>query len=381
MSLSSEDESDYRHGGYHKIEPGDLLNNDRYRAIKKLGWGHFSIVWLCWDNLTSMLVAIKVVKSATHYTEAALDEIKLLERISNESENINYLQVHVVKLFDHFLLTGPHGRHVCMVFEVLGENLLQLIRKFDNRGLPIELVKRLSVQMLKGLNLIHQKCQIIHTDLKPENVLLCLNSEQIEKLYQTCFDDNLHFIKQDRSLHVNSSPPSMTANINDIQIKIADFGNACWTFKHFTDDIQTRQYRSPEVILGSTYNTSTDIWSLACIIFELLTGDYLFSPHSGGNYSKDEDHLAQIMELLGKPTRSFVFECKRSHEFFNKRGELRHIKNLEFWNLQDVLVEKYKFEINSAKEISDFLIKMLQISPNMRYDAQKCLCHQWLAKI
>merc|ERR1712099_69833 len=60
--------------------------------------------------------------------------------------------------------------------------------------------------------------------------------------------------------------------------KIADFGNACWTFKHFTDDIQTRQYRSPEVVLGQDYSTSCDMWSLACLLFELATGDFLFEP-------------------------------------------------------------------------------------------------------
>jgi serine/threonine-protein kinase SRPK3 len=54
--------------------------------------------------------------------------------------------------------------------------------------------------------------------------------------------------------------------------KIVDFGNACWRSRHFTDDIQTRQYRSPEVIVGQGYDTSTDLWSLACMLFELATG-------------------------------------------------------------------------------------------------------------
>lgn len=76
-----------------------------------------------------------------------------------------------------------------------------------------------------------------------------------------------------------------------LKVKIADLGNACWVDKHFTDDIQTRQYRSPEVILGASYNTSADLWSLACICFELLTGDYLFDPKSGQRYSKDEGTL------------------------------------------------------------------------------------------
>lgn len=73
-----------------------------------------------------------------------------------------------------------------------------------------------------------------------------------------------------------------------ITVKIADLGNACWEDHHFTNDIQTRQYRSPEVILGSKWGPSTDIWSVACMAFELVTGDYLFSPQSGPGYTKDD---------------------------------------------------------------------------------------------
>ena len=78
-------------------------------------------------------------------------------------------------------------------------------------------------------------------------------------------------------------------------VKIADLGNACWEHHHFTDDIQTRQYRALEVIIGAGYGPPADIWSTACMAFELATGDYLFEPHSGDDYSRDEDHLAHII--------------------------------------------------------------------------------------
>ena len=89
---------------------------------------------------------------------------------------------------------------------------------------------------------------------------------------------------------------------------------------HFTEDIQTRQYRSLEVIIGSGYDTSADIWSLACMAFELATGDYLFEPHSGEYYTRDEDHLAHIIELLGPIPKSISLSGKYSREYFNKRG-------------------------------------------------------------
>lgn len=81
------------------------------------------------------------------------------------------------------------------------------------------------------------------------------------------------------------------------KVKVVDLGNACWTYKHFTDDIQTRQYRAPEVLLGASYETSVDIWSLACIVFELVTGDLLFDPQEGKCWDREEVRTAITYRL------------------------------------------------------------------------------------
>jgi hypothetical protein len=153
-----------------------------------------------------------------------------------------------------------------------------------------------------------------------------------------------------------------------IRVKIADLGNACWVHKHFTNDIQTRQYRSPEVILGAKYDTSTDIWSLGCMIFELLTGEFLFDPKSGQKYSKDDDHLAQMIELLGHFPKHMTTAGKYCSEFFNRKGQLRHIHKLRFWKLEDVLYEKYRFSRNDSREISEFVLGLIEIAPPKRYE-------------
>jgi serine/threonine protein kinase len=97
-----------------------------------------------------------------------------------------------------------------------------------------------------------------------------------------------------------------------VRVQICDMGNGCWTHHHFTPEIQTRQYRSPEVIIGADYDTSADIWSLACTIFEMITGDFLFEPRKGQNYDKDDDHLAQMMELLGRMPKNMALSGKNS---------------------------------------------------------------------
>lgn len=126
---------------------------------------------------------MKVVKSAKHYTETARDEIKLLERVAEADPTCVGAQ-YVTAIVDHFMVQGPNGHHVCMTFEVLGENLLSLIKKYKNRGVPIKIVKQISKQALLGLDYLHRKCRIIHTDLKPENVLMYIENaeEMLRKL-------------------------------------------------------------------------------------------------------------------------------------------------------------------------------------------------------
>ncbi|KAF5790358.1 putative protein kinase CMGC-SRPK family [Helianthus annuus] len=87
--------------------------------------------------------------------------------------------------------------------------------------------------------------------------------------------------------------------------------------------MQTRHYRYPEVLLGFKYSTRIDLWSFACICFELATGDVLFDPHSGDNYDKDEDHVVLMMELLGVMPRKIALGGQHSREFFNKHGDFR----------------------------------------------------------
>ncbi|TRY60103.1 hypothetical protein DNTS_012007 [Danionella cerebrum] len=597
-----EDPNDYCKGGYHHVKIGDLFNS-KYHVIRKLGWGHFSTVWLAWDTQLKRFVAMKVVKSAEHYTETALDEIKLLRSVRNTDPDDPNREM-VVQLLDDFKISGINGNRpllelsdVCMVFEVLGHHLLKWIIKSNYQGLPLPCVKSIIRQVLQGLDYLHTKCQIIHTDIKPENILMsveevyvrrlaaeatewqkagapppsgsavstapapkqvpkmskskkkklrkkqrrqaellekcimdleemevgaegvdedwddpespkspscaplreaslqdiateqtmearerlaseaspefncngCQHSseappevdEQAEQLdpnaglddlaqsmYEYCNgaespeldqaaysngtsgrepleegdldqqktrtrarEQNKEMIKNDKlsagSLLVNPLEP---LNADKIKVKIADLGNACWVHKHFTEDIQTRQYRSLEVLLGSGYSTPADIWSTACMAFELATGDYLFEPHSGEDYSRDEDHLALIIELLGHIPRHYalsgkfsqeyfsrkdhialiiellgavprklVLTGKYSKEFFTKKGDLKHITKLKPWGLLDVLMDKYEWPQEESEAFTDFLLPMLELLPEKRATAADCLRHPWLA--
>uniref|UniRef100_A0A7N8XB68 non-specific serine/threonine protein kinase n=1 Tax=Mastacembelus armatus TaxID=205130 RepID=A0A7N8XB68_9TELE len=461
-----EDPNDYCKGGYHHVKVGDLYNG-KYHVIRKLGWGHFSTVWLAWDIQVKRFVAMKVVKSAEHYTETAVDEIKLLRSVRNSDPDDPNRQM-VVQLLDDFKISGVNGTHVCMVFEVLGHHLLKWIIKSNYQGLPLPGVKSIIRQVLQGLDYLHTKCEIIHTDIKPENILLSVNEPYVRKLaaeatewqragapppsgstvkmsknkkkklkkkqkrqaelLEKCIMDLEEMEKttetreeEDEDDEDPQSPkgrvcaplrqvsfqelgneegeahsslcshvgklkagsllvnPLEPLNADKIKVKIADLGNACWVHKHFTEDIQTRQYRSLEVLIGAGYSTSADIWSTACMAFELATGDYLFEPHSGEDYSRDEDHLALMIELLGKIPRHYALSGKYSQEYFTKRGDLKHITKLKPWGLLEVLIDKYEWPREEAECFTDFLLPMLELIPEKRATAAECLRHPWLA--
>jgi serine/threonine-protein kinase SRPK3 len=211
-TADEEDSEDYCKGGYHPVSVGEQFKDGKYTVVRKLGWGHFSTVWLSKDNVTGKHVALKVVRSAAHYTETAIDEIKLLNKIVAAKPD-HPGRKHVVSLLDSFEHKGPNGTHVCMVFEVLGENLLGLIKRWNHRGIPMSLVKQITKQVLLGLDYLHRECAIIHTDLKPENVLIEIGDvEQIVKTFvkeepkKDDKEDNRNGRRRRRTLITGSQP-------------------------------------------------------------------------------------------------------------------------------------------------------------------------------
>lgn len=110
----------------------------------------------------------------------------------------------------------------------------------------------------------------------------------------------------------------------------------------------------------------------------MITGDFLFEPRKGNCYDKDDDHLAQMMELLGRMPKNLALSGKNSKKFFDSKGHLRRISGLNFWPLRKVLLEKYKIKEDEAQNLADFLLPMLTWDHETRASAEEMLKHPWL---
>lgn len=409
-SSGSEEEDEgidsYRKGGYHAVRVGDSFSGGRYIAQRKLGWGQFSTVWLAYDIQSSRYVALKIQKSAPQFAQAALHEIEVLSAIADGNPSNNKC---VVQLVDHFKHTGPNGQHLCMVLEFLGDSLLRLIKYSHYKGLELNKVSEICKCILNALDYLHRELGIIHTDLKPENILLIStidpNKDPIRSGLTPILERpegnpnggaTMNIVEKQLKRRARKAVARIGRRASmggvggstkvercldgiDMRCKVVDFGNACWADKQFAEEIQTRQYRAPEVILCSGYSSSVDMWSFACTAFELATGEMMFTPKGGQGFSDDEDHLALMMELLGKMPRKIAVGGARSKDYFDRHGDLKRIRRLKYWPLDRLLVDKFKFSDNDAREFSEFLCPLLDFAPENRPTAQQCLQHPWLS--
>jgi len=131
-------------------------------------------------------------------------------------------------------------------------------------------------------------------------------------------------------------------------------------------------------MLEGAYDATADIWSLACMVFELVTGDYLFDPKKGKTYTKNDDHLASISELIGEcKDKEFLLSCEASSEFYSAKGKLKRIKKLKEWSVFDILIEKYRIKDTEAMFLSRFLDRCLKWNPKDRPSAKDLLDDAW----
>ena len=309
----------------YNVRQGDHIGY-RYEIESPLGKGSFGQVVKCFDHKTQSGVALKLIRNKKQFHQQALVEVKLLQYCKDRDPQN---QANIVHMEEYFYFRN----HVCITFELMSINLYELIKNNNYRGLSIGLIRRFAVQLLTALRVL-KSLRIIHCDMKPENILL--------------------------------------KSANKSGIKLIDFGSSCFEDERMYTYIQSRFYRSPEVILGLPYDTAIDIWSFGCILAELYTGYPLFP---GEN---EVEQMGCIMEVFEEPPQDLVEMSSRKKMFFDSSGQARIVPNSRGKKRRPGSKDLAHAMHCKDRQFVDFLQGCLRWDPRERFTAEDAIHHEWI---
>ena len=271
---------------------------------------------------------------------------KIGGKLSREYEILSELKdcEYVVKLLKTFYTTNDDKKIIQnLVLEFVPRSLDKFIGTFrvEKKIIPIEKIKRISKQLLLGLNYIHKK-NIIHRDLKPENILL--TEDEIVKI---CDFGSSKYIGLD-----NNDSKSKTKS---------------------TPYIVTRYYRAPELFFGKIdYDTKIDIFSAGCIIAELFTLICLFPG------IKEGLQIFEYMNILGIPDKKYLEQFSINKSLYDI---LKECENMIPYQLNEILDPEHKYDKGDIDDVCDLLYNMLCWDFNKRFNAEQCLKHNFLKDV
>eukprot|EP00002_Diphylleia_rotans_P009737 TRINITY_DN20086_c0_g1_i1.p1 TRINITY_DN20086_c0_g1~~TRINITY_DN20086_c0_g1_i1.p1 ORF type:complete len:517 (-),score=86.53 TRINITY_DN20086_c0_g1_i1:91-1641(-) len=316
---------------------------DRYVYHSTIGHGAFGKVFRVFDQLQQRFVALKAFRAEAiieRHARMEVEIIALIHKLFPDQDNFT------VNVTDHFF----HQNHACFIMELLSMNLFEVLKHADFKGLPLPLIRCLALQMFQALNLYSSSSlKIVHSDIKPENIML-----------------------------ENPFSP---------RIKIIDFG--CSSYDDFKPYlyIQSRYYRSPEVLLGLKYSFPIDIWSLGCVLVELHTGNPLFV---GKN---ERETMWSIVQLLGLPPQSMIYLSRRATHYFDRGTDMKWRLSSKAnvsektRSLESLILEIRPFihgcptGLDSEyEEFLDFVRALLVFDPEKRLTSAAALAHPFLVR-
>ncbi|XP_054716645.1 mitogen-activated protein kinase 15-like [Uloborus diversus] len=300
----------------------DPYVTDRYEVLKRLGKGAYGIVWKAIDKENKKIVAVKKIYDAfRNRTDAqrTFREIWYLQEFHNHSNIITLLKV----------VKAKNDKDIYLIFDFMETDLHQMIKK----GVMKEEWKHgfIIFQLLSALAYIHS-ANVIHRDIKPSNILMN----------------------------------------NRCELKLADFGLArsleqegeYATDPTLTEYVATRWYRAPEILLGSKcYTKGVDLWSVGCIMGEVISGKPLFPGTSTLN------QVERIMAALPHPMQADIDSLCTGYAAFVLGRAANKPKRL----LRTVL-------LNCSNDAHDLLSKLLALNPNHRMTAKDGLQHAYVAR-
>ncbi|TIA90689.1 hypothetical protein E3P99_01439 [Wallemia hederae] len=311
----------------HLIIIENVELDGRYRIIRLLGQGTFGKVVEAYDRLARKNVAVKIIKSIQKYRDASRIELRVLGTLRDNDPRNEYKCIEMVDWFDF-------KNHICIVSDLLSESVYDFLKSNKFTPFPALHIQQMSYQLLRSVAYLH-RLKLVHTDLKPENILLVSNKARME-------------------LATDRRPQRKVLDSTDI--RLIDFGSATFESEYHSSVVSTRHYRAPEIILSLGWSYPCDVFSLGCIMIELMTGEALFQTHD------NLEHLAMMEMVMGPMPAHFQRKAaKTKPEFF--RGSKLDYPNANTSKQSRKVVRGMKRidEIIQGRDLSSLqLINLLQ---------------------
>ncbi|KAL3590806.1 hypothetical protein FPOAC2_13008 [Fusarium poae] len=385
IPVEEEKTPNYHADRFFPIHLGQVLGG-RYQVATKLGYGANSTVWLArdlnrwrWSREKYVDIKVNAIKQPSRRVliENELDIMTHISQVNPQHKGWHFIR----KLSDSFKLEGTSGTHNCLVLEALREPLWLYRKRYIGGVIPPDILKILVQMILHALDYLHSECCVIHTDLKPDNIMVKIEDASIlERDVQDEFESPLPQKHLDgRTIYLsrnNYGPLSIPTGI----IQIADFDLSVRTKpgQIHMGAIQGEMYRAPEVILNAGYTYSADIWSLGVMLWDLLEGKGLFDTTASGEADEydDQSHLGQITALIGSPPGNLLSRGQRTSMFYKPDGELKDPDRIPYdFNFENTIncmsgEEKLRF--------IQFIRRMVKWSPEERSTARELLEDPWL---
>jgi len=333
--------------GYYRVQTGEILDQ-RYNVFGYTGQGVFSNVVRARDVVRgNREVAVKIIRNNEIMHKTGLKELEILKRLNDADPEDKF---HCLRLYRHFF----HKKHLCLAFESLSMNLREVLKKYGKHvGINLMAVRSYTAQLLMALKLL-RKCNIVHADIKPDNILV---------------------------------------NETKSTLKLCDFGSA----SHIADSeitpyLVSRFYRAPEIILGLKYDFGVDLWSVGTTIYEMYTGKIMFPGKS------NNEMMRLFMELKGKiPNKIIRKGMFRENHFDESCSYMAHeidkITQRDKVSVMPVVnkTRSLSHELRAGERLSaeqnakvsnlvDFLDKIHSLDSAKRPSINSCLMHPFISE-
>ena len=288
----------------------------RFQQLQVLNHGYSGSVIKCHDHKTQTKVAIKMLRNTYKYHDQILLEKEYLRALQKDLGPENH---HIIRCREVIYFRD----HIGLVMELAGVNIYSVLTQTPFRRFTMATIQMIARQTAEALKFVHSK-NIIHSDIKPENILF--------------------------------------TNARRRGIKLIDFGCSCLKGNTIFTYIQSRFYRAPEVVLENPYDVEIDIWSYGCLLVEIYTGKVLFE-------AEDEDELIMmIISLIGLPHKKLIKHSPRANNYFDEDGI--PLRPYEKKSLKDMtgIDDRY---------LLDLISQCLKWNPKERLTASQIIHHQF----